>query len=147
MRTRSLIQRIERAEETLKVQSIFSAGCICFPEKERPLFGFPIEMEIVDKVKCPLHGKRFTPLFHLASRNGFGKTLEAFVDSSYRAIPEGMVCQLSTPALACGRRGNRDRRDLLEAEGWKQAPGLRISLEAPQTDRYRTGPTPCRLAA
>jgi hypothetical protein len=65
MRARNLIQRIERAEEALKAQSFFSSDCICFPETERPSFGFPIEKEIADRVKCPLHGDRFTPLFHL----------------------------------------------------------------------------------
>jgi hypothetical protein len=65
MPTRTFLKRIERAEEALKVQSIFSADCICFPETERPSFGFPIEMEIAGKVKCPLHGERFKPLFHL----------------------------------------------------------------------------------
>jgi hypothetical protein len=65
MRGRNVIQRIERAEEALKEQSLFSSCCICFPEMERPSFGFPIEMEIADRVKCPLHGNRFTPLYHL----------------------------------------------------------------------------------
>ena len=65
MGTRTLLKRIERVEEALKSQSIFSADCICFPENERPSFGFPIEIEIAGKIKCPLHGKRFTPLFHI----------------------------------------------------------------------------------
>jgi len=38
---------------------IFSADCICFPEKEPPFFCFPSEEEIAAKVKCPLHGNRF----------------------------------------------------------------------------------------
>jgi len=65
MGTRSFIKRIEQAEKALKTQSIFSSSCICFPEKERPTFGFLIEMEIAGRVKCPLHGERFTPLFHI----------------------------------------------------------------------------------
>jgi hypothetical protein len=65
MGTRTFLKRIEQAEKALKTQSIFSPHCICFPEKERPSFGFPIEMEIAGRVKCPLHGERFTPLFHL----------------------------------------------------------------------------------
>jgi hypothetical protein len=65
MRARNLIQRIERAEEGLKAQSFFSADCICFPEAEPPSFGFPIDMEIADGVKCPLHGQRFVPIFHI----------------------------------------------------------------------------------
>jgi hypothetical protein len=65
VRGRNVIQRIERAEEALKEKSLFSSDCICFPEKERPSFGFPIEMEIADRVKCPLHGQRFVPMFHI----------------------------------------------------------------------------------
>ena len=65
MSNRSVLKRLEQAEAALKSQSIFSQDCICFPEKERPFFGFPIEMEIASKVKCPLHGERFTSLFHL----------------------------------------------------------------------------------
>jgi hypothetical protein len=65
VRGRNVIQRIERAEEALKEKSLFSSDCICFPEKERPSFGFPIEMEIAGRVKCRLHGERFAQLFHL----------------------------------------------------------------------------------
>jgi hypothetical protein len=36
-----------------------SPDCICFPEKEQPSFGFPIEGDIAFQVKCPLHGDRF----------------------------------------------------------------------------------------
>jgi hypothetical protein len=65
VRGRNVMQRIERAEEALKEKSLFSSYCICFPEKERPSFGFPIEMEIAGRVKCRLHGQRFTPIFHI----------------------------------------------------------------------------------
>jgi hypothetical protein len=65
MPARTFLKRIERAEEVLKAHSIFSTDCICFPEEERPFFGFPIEMEIAGAVKCPLHGRRFTPLIHI----------------------------------------------------------------------------------
>ena len=33
MGIRTLVKRIEKAEEALKTQSIFSQDCICFPEK------------------------------------------------------------------------------------------------------------------
>ena len=65
MSNRSFLKRIEQAEIALKAQSMFSQDCICFPGKEQPFFGFPIEMEIADKVKCPLHGDRFKALFHI----------------------------------------------------------------------------------
>jgi hypothetical protein len=39
--------------------------CSCFPEDERPFFGFPIESEIAAGVKCPMHGDRFKPMFYL----------------------------------------------------------------------------------
>jgi hypothetical protein len=64
MRMRTL-QRIERAEQAAKAQSKSSDECICFPPKEPPFVGFPIEEEIAAKVKCPLHGERFKPLFHV----------------------------------------------------------------------------------
>jgi hypothetical protein len=65
MPTRTFLDRSGRAEESIRAQSLFFVDCICFPEKERPFFGFAIEMEIAGKVKCPLHGERFKPLFHL----------------------------------------------------------------------------------
>jgi hypothetical protein len=38
MGPRNLLKRIENAESALKAQSIFSPGCICFPENERADF-------------------------------------------------------------------------------------------------------------
>ena len=66
MGTRTLLKRIERAEEALKTRSIFSPECICFPESEQPFFCSPSEEAIVAMVKCPLHGNRFRqPIFHV----------------------------------------------------------------------------------
>jgi len=65
MSNRSVLKRIKQAEAVLKAQSSSSQDCVCFPEKERPFFGFPIEMEIASEVKCPTHGDRFKSLFHL----------------------------------------------------------------------------------
>jgi hypothetical protein len=49
-------------------RSRFSPDCICFPEKEQPSFGFPIEEDIAFRVKCPLHRDRFKAvLLHLRS--------------------------------------------------------------------------------
>jgi hypothetical protein len=42
-----------------------SAGCICFPEDEQPFFRTSEERDLAAGVQCPLHGKRFTPRFHL----------------------------------------------------------------------------------
>lgn len=56
MPTRTFLKRIGRAEEALKAHSIFSIDCICFPKKEQPFFGFPIERDMAGAVKCPLHG-------------------------------------------------------------------------------------------
>jgi hypothetical protein len=60
-----LLARIDRVELAARAQSKFSSECICFPANEPPFFGFPIEQQIAGKVKCPLHGERFKPLFHL----------------------------------------------------------------------------------
>ena len=42
-----------------------SPECLCFPANEPPFFGFPIEQQIAAKIKCPLHGERFKPLYHI----------------------------------------------------------------------------------
>ena len=60
--TRSLINRIARAEEAASARSRFSFQCICFPENEPPSFNWPVEQEIAARVKCPLHGDRFRPV-------------------------------------------------------------------------------------
>jgi len=65
MRVQGLEKRIERAEQAAKAQSKFSPECICFPADEQPFFGLPIEEQIAMKVKCPLHGDRFAPTFHI----------------------------------------------------------------------------------
>jgi len=66
MGIRTLLKRIEKAEEALKAQSIFSPDCLCFPEKEQPFFCLPFEEEVAAKVKCPLHCDRFRqPIFSL----------------------------------------------------------------------------------
>ena len=66
MGIRTLLKRIEQAEQALKTQSVFSADCICFPEEEPPFFCFPAEEEAAAKVKCPLHGNRFKqPIFRI----------------------------------------------------------------------------------
>jgi hypothetical protein len=58
MRKRTLLARIERVEQLAKVKTKFSPGCVCFPDKEPPFFGFSIEEAIAAKVTCPIHGKR-----------------------------------------------------------------------------------------
>jgi hypothetical protein len=52
-----------RAAARFRLQRMVLAGehlphCICFPENERPSFGFRVEMEIAARVKCPIHGDR-----------------------------------------------------------------------------------------
>lgn len=54
----------------IRLQRVGVAGerpsaCICFPEDEPPFFAFGIEFEMLTRVKCPLHGERFTPCFHI----------------------------------------------------------------------------------
>jgi len=66
MHSRTLVARIERAEQVAKTKTQFSPDCICWPESERPFFGFDIEREIATQVKCPVHGKRsFWLVYHL----------------------------------------------------------------------------------
>jgi hypothetical protein len=91
------LKRIERAEKAAKAQSIFSPACICFPEKEQPFFVLDIEQEIAGRVKCPLHGERFKPRFHIFVA---GWLREIAVDASLRLVPEGLVGRISTGPLA-----------------------------------------------
>jgi len=65
MLNRALQIRIERAELVAKAQSKHSAECLCFPENESPFFAFEIELNMLTRVKCPLHGERFKPMFRL----------------------------------------------------------------------------------
>jgi len=66
MGIRTLLKRIEKAEEALKAQALFSPDCICFPEKEQPFFCSAFEEPVAASVKCPLHGNRFRqPIFHI----------------------------------------------------------------------------------
>jgi hypothetical protein len=58
MHSRTLLARIERAEQHAKTKTLFSADCICWPVNERPFFDFDIERKIAAQVECPVHGKR-----------------------------------------------------------------------------------------
>jgi hypothetical protein len=65
MLSRTFEKRLERAEQMAKRMGTVSPECLCFPVNEPPFFGFPIEEQIAAKVKCPLHGERFKPLYHI----------------------------------------------------------------------------------
>lgn len=69
-----------RAAARLRLQVARAGGqltsdCICFPEDEQPSFGFAIEMEVASKVKCPVHGARSKPSFHLYVAKRFREQL------------------------------------------------------------------------
>src|SRR5438552_1720721 len=54
----------------IRLQRVGVAGerpsaCICFPDNEPPFFAFEIELEMLTRVKCPLHGRRFKPLYRI----------------------------------------------------------------------------------
>jgi hypothetical protein len=59
MGAQALRRRLDKIEQMQKGRSVFFPECICFPEQEQPVVGFPIELEIAFRVKCPVHGKRF----------------------------------------------------------------------------------------
>ena len=70
MSRRELLKRIEKleqhAKQIAKERSRSSPDCICFPDNEKPFFGFPLEGDIAFAVKCPLHGDRFKwPIFFI----------------------------------------------------------------------------------
>ena len=58
-RMRTLLARIERAEQALKARSRCFLDCICFLENEQPEFRWRAEAEIAADVPCPLHRVRF----------------------------------------------------------------------------------------
>ena len=60
---RTLLGRLETAEQLAQVKRKFSPQCICFPDNEQPFFGFSIEEKIATKVKCPIHGERIKMRF------------------------------------------------------------------------------------
>ncbi len=65
MRVQGFEKRIERAELAAKAKFNHSAECICFPENEPPFFAFEIELEMLTRVTCPIHGQRFKPHFRI----------------------------------------------------------------------------------
>jgi hypothetical protein len=65
MRVHGFEKRIERAELAAKAKSKHSAECICFPENEPPFFAFEIELKMLTRVTCPIHGQRFKPYYRI----------------------------------------------------------------------------------
>ena len=65
MLSRTFEKRLQRAEQIAKTKGRVAPECLCFPANEPPFFGFPIEQQIAAKVKCPLHGERFKPFYHI----------------------------------------------------------------------------------
>jgi hypothetical protein len=65
MRAQAFERRIERAEQAAKAKSKFAPECLCFPENEPPFFAFEIELEMLTRVTCPLHGQRFKPYYRI----------------------------------------------------------------------------------
>src|SRR5436305_10056209 len=62
---RALEKRLERAEQMARAKGKVSLDCICFPLNEQPFFASPQDEEIAAKAKCPIHGERFQPCFHI----------------------------------------------------------------------------------
>ena len=101
MGIRTVLRRIEQAEETLKTQSVFSQDCICFPENEQPFFCSAFEEPVAAQVKCPLHGDRFKqPICHVyvsawrveaepARRRHLSAQYQKAWDASFPTIPPG----------------------------------------------------------
>ncbi|SRR6266849_7377743 len=116
MHSRTLLARVERAEQLAETKTKFSADCICWPENELPFFGFEIEREIAAQVECPVHGEtQFLaglPPLHpkVVSREG---TRTALAPDS--AVSEGMERKFPDWVMASRRGGNCERRNLPQA--------------------------------
>jgi len=131
MLNRALQLRIERAELVAKAQSKHSAECLCFPENEPPFFAFEIELEMLTRVKCPLHGRRFKPLYRIFVAKWLRAKqphhLWTHHSEQYR---KAMVRKLS-PELVASRGGRGSKwADLPQAEGWNKVASFRANLDA-----------------
>ena len=132
MLNRALQLRIERAELVAKAQSKHSAECLCFPENEPPFFAFEIELEMLTGLKCPLHGRRFKPLYRIFVAKWLRakqppQHLWTHHSEQYR---KAMVRKLS-PELVASRGGRGSKwADLPQAEGWNKVASFRANLDA-----------------
>jgi hypothetical protein len=64
----TLVTRIDKVEKAVMgtAHGTCSSDCNCFPEDEQPFFCSIEEEEIASKLKCPIHGTRFTqPIFRV----------------------------------------------------------------------------------
>lgn len=91
MRVQGFEKRLERAEQAAKAEHRFSTECICFPEDEPPFFAFGIEFEMLTRVKCPLHGERFTPRFHIYVAKWLRAKQPQLIWTHHSEIPESLV--------------------------------------------------------
>ena len=94
MHSRTLLARVQRAEQLAKAKTKFSRDCICWPENELPFFGFDIEREIAVGLDCPRQTQllaRLPPLHsQVASRKAGGAALTpkpAVSESMERKFP------------------------------------------------------------
>src|SRR5690242_13403436 len=64
MKSHNLAARIKVLEQNSRLKG-YHPDCICFPENEQPSVAYPIELEILASIKCPLHGDRFRPQYYI----------------------------------------------------------------------------------
>jgi hypothetical protein len=125
MQTGNLVTRIKRAEQAAKAQAKFSSECICFPPKEPPRVGFPIEEEIAARVKCPLHEERFkTPQFHIYVPKWLREKLWKVLYSQHSEQYRKAWFASFPPDLWPAEEDETDGTTLPEAEGWNTAFGV-----------------------
>jgi hypothetical protein len=138
MLRKSLITRIERLEQAARAQSRFSAECICFRAHEPPFFGFPVEEQIAAKVKCPLHGERFKPLFHLyvpgwrreSEKKRWPGLSQQYHKGMARQFPAGVVAGRGRTSRGEADVAAERRNDLAELLVWKHRK-LEVSQRHP----------------
>jgi hypothetical protein len=102
-----------RAAARLRLQNIGEAGkgtseCICFPEDEQPFFRTSADSDLAEAVQCPLHGKRFTPRFHLFVAGWLWENEVKFrwpeLSAQYHKAWAASFPPMSRPRNQCGNR-------------------------------------------
>ena len=93
--------RLEKAEKAITAHSTSSPDCICFPKDEQPFFCSIEEEEIASRLKCPVHGARFSqPIFHIYvpqwRRNSERKRRKRLSEQYRKAWEASFSCQRPT---------------------------------------------------
>jgi hypothetical protein len=123
------ISRLTKLEATIKTweRTHFAERCICFPANEQPEFRWQAEVDLAEKVLCPLHGKRF----QFVARHCFWQNPESYNRTFERGWPH------SSPQYQKAMRASLDP-DLWPAKWieltWPEKPRILILKDGTQIE-------------